>query len=182
MSTPRFQSKANIGESAGFTLVEVLVAVVVLAIGLLGLASLRVASLHFNHSAYLRSQATLMAYDMAERMKANPVALRNGTYNIPAKEQNGDCLTITGCNPVAMAQNDAYEWDTALRGILPDGRGVVCLDGSPNDATYGDDGEGLVASCDGAGAIYVVKLGWKDDRAKGGTEDGKEVFETSFLP
>jgi type IV pilus assembly protein PilV len=58
----------------GFTLVEVLVAALVLAVGLLGLAGLQLASMKSNHSAYLRSQATVAAYDLLDRMRADPGA------------------------------------------------------------------------------------------------------------
>lgn len=170
----RRQHKAK---SAGFTLVEVLVAVAVLAVGLLGMAGLQVASLHFNHSAYLRAQATLMAYDMAERIKANPVGLANGNYNkqnAPDADIAG-CLTVDGCNPAQMAQHDLFEWKAALTRQLPGGKGVVCIDKTPNDASYDDP----AASCDGDGSIYVIKIGWQDERATGGREEKKEMFETS---
>ena len=63
---------------SGFTLLEVLVALVILSIGLLGLAGLQAASLRYNHSSYLRSQATLIAYDIVDRMRANRQEALNG--------------------------------------------------------------------------------------------------------
>jgi type IV pilus modification protein PilV len=65
--------------SAGFTLLEVLVAVLVLAIGLLGLARLQMTVMKSNQSAYLRSQASLLAYDISERMRANRTAALGGS-------------------------------------------------------------------------------------------------------
>ena len=56
----------------GFTLIEVLIAVLVLSIGLLGLASLQAASLKNNYGAYMRSQASILANDMADRIRSNP--------------------------------------------------------------------------------------------------------------
>ena len=58
-------------EAGGFTLIEVLVALVVLAVGLLGLAALQVMSLKYNQTAYNRNQATVIANDLADRMRAN---------------------------------------------------------------------------------------------------------------
>jgi len=55
----------------GFTLVEVLVALIVLAIGLLGLAQLQARGLKFNQDAYTRSQGTTLAYEIIDRMRAN---------------------------------------------------------------------------------------------------------------
>lgn len=65
----------------GSTLLEVLVSIVIIAFGLLGLAGLQATSVKGNHSAYLRSQATLLAYDMGERMRAAREDTQNGTYD-----------------------------------------------------------------------------------------------------
>jgi type IV pilus assembly protein PilV len=62
----------------GFTLTEVLVAVLVLAVGLLGLAGLQLAGMKGNHSAYLRSQAAIAAYDLLDRVRADPAAFSGG--------------------------------------------------------------------------------------------------------
>lgn len=145
----------------GFTLIEVLVAVVVLAIGLLGLASLQVFGLRNNHSAYMRSQATLLAYDMADRMRANPVGLNNGKYNKPAATAHPPCLTTTGCSPTEMAEQDMREWTNTLTGQLPRGTGIVCIDSTPDDGTA----TATAASCDGSGNVYVIKVWWDDDRS-----------------
>ena len=70
-------------KNAGFTLIEVLIAMLVLAVGLLGLAGLQATSLRNNQSAYNRSQATQLAYDLADRMRANFTEankLANSTY------------------------------------------------------------------------------------------------------
>ncbi len=66
---------------SGSTLLEVLVAVVILAFGLLGLAGLQTTSVKSNHSAYLRSQASLLAYDMADRMRTTRSAAEAGRYD-----------------------------------------------------------------------------------------------------
>lgn len=127
---------------AGFTMVEVLVAVLVLSIGLIGLASLQGVSLQFNNSAYLRSQATNLAYDMADRVRANrQVALNSGAYNLdPA-----DAAPVPG----DLASTDLAEWRTALQTMLPAGTGgvtvaaggaltvVVCWDDTRGEAIAG---------------------------------------------
>ncbi|MGH8551522.1 MAG: type IV pilus modification protein PilV [Methylococcales bacterium] len=148
----------------GFTLVEVLVAVFVLALGLLGLSGLQVASLQNNHSAYLRSQATLLAYDMADRMRANATALAALAYDQPAATMNANCTTVTGCTPAQMALHDMYEWSaaasqTSVANVLPNGAGMVCLDSVP------DDGTSAAPNCDGNGTSYAIKVWWTDDRS-----------------
>ena len=71
----------------GTTLIEVLVAIVIISIGLLSVAALQTVSLKSNNGSYLRSQATFLAYDLADRMRAAPDATRNDAY---ADGQGGD--------------------------------------------------------------------------------------------
>lgn len=56
---------------AGFTLIEILVAMLILAIGMLGIAAMQLRGLQYNHDAYLRSQVNLLAYDISDRMRLN---------------------------------------------------------------------------------------------------------------
>lgn len=160
----------------GITIIEVLVAVLVLSIGLLGLAGLQAASLRNNHSAYLRSQATLLAYGIADRMRANKVQSTGaGTgyimsaYSIPSQVAN--CDSTTGCSTADMAQNDLYEWETTLKAVLPNGQGVVCIDSTPDDGTSGSP------ACDGSGNVYAIKIWWTDDRT-----GNLQLFTTAFRP
>ncbi len=102
----------------GFTLLEVLVAIVVLSIGLLGLAGLMVSSLKNSHSAYQRTQVTWLAYDALDRMRANrQVALAQG-YNLALGAAPGGS---------GLAATDLSEWDTALSGTLPEGDGSILV-------------------------------------------------------
>jgi type IV pilus assembly protein PilV len=102
----------------GFTLLEVLVAVLVLSIGLLGLAGLMASSLKNSHSAYQRTQATWLAYDMLDRMRANrAVALALG-YNLALGADPGGS---------GLAADDLSEWDTALADTLPAGDGSILV-------------------------------------------------------
>jgi type IV pilus assembly protein PilV len=68
----------------GFTLVEVLVTIIIMSIGLLGVAGLQLASMRSNHSAYLRTQATLAAYDLIDRMRADPAAFNGNHFKVGA--------------------------------------------------------------------------------------------------
>lgn len=86
----------NTKRSRGFTLVETLIALVVLSIGLLGVAALQLSSLRMNSSAAMRSQATLLAYDIVDRMRANQLAARGGAYDIAyAVTPSGSTLAAT---------------------------------------------------------------------------------------
>lgn len=104
------------GMQHGFTMVEVLVTVLILAIGLLGLAGLQSTALRSNHSAYLRSQATVLAYDIADRMRANRTAALNDDYNV------GLGGAPTGST---MAVTDVNAWKGNLAAMLPQGDGTV---------------------------------------------------------
>ena len=103
----------------GVTLIEVLVALLVLSIGLVGLAALQVNSLRFNHSAFLRTQSTVLAYDIIDRMRANQTSARSGSYNV----STGSCST--SCSSNAFANTDLAEWKTNLATRLPSGDGAV---------------------------------------------------------
>lgn len=104
----------------GATLLEVLVTIVVLAIGLLGLAGLQVTSIQSNHSAYYRSQATILAYDLSDRMRSNRAQALDGAYAI-------DFPTSSSSNAVSGSRTaqDVAEWLNSLADTLPSGTGKV---------------------------------------------------------
>lgn len=81
---------------AGFTLVEALVALVVLSIGLLGVAALQFTSLKANHGSATRTQAVYLAYDIIDRMRSNPT----GDYTLPPVAG-----TVVGDDLIAWQQN-----------------------------------------------------------------------------
>jgi len=146
--------------NSGFTLIEVLVAVVVVSIGLLGLAELQISGLRANMSSEARSKATLLASDIVERMRANPSGVVAGAYHgiaaskticegtrpVPFCSSTSDnsedippCPTAT-----AMAAFDAWVWACGMAppgvrkgGVtnqLPGGIArVTCNDNNPDD-------------------------------------------------
>lgn len=123
---------------SGFTLIEVLVAVLVLSIGLLGLAGLQTTSLRNNNSAYMRSQAAILAYDMSDRMRANRDAAAAGAYDLD--------LTSTYTGEGSVAADDLDEWMGNLTAILPQGQGEVARAGSAVTVTVQwDDTRGVEA-------------------------------------
>ena len=146
-------------KQSGFTLIEVLVSSLILSIGLLGVAGLQALSLKNNQSAYMRSQATALAYDLSDRMRSNVAGANAGFYAPAAAATRGPCTTTLGCSPQQMAQNDLSEWLGALAANLPMGSGFVCIDSTPNDGT----GVGNPA-CDGAGTQFSVKVWWDENR------------------
>src|ERR1700722_16414086 len=135
-------NKCNgVAGAKGFTLVEVLVSLVVLAIGLLGIAKLMLLSSHSNDSAYLRSQATALAYEILDDMRANRLEALppNSSYNTAAATPvvfpyPGVACVATACNNATqVAKYDLFQWGMRLdansglipAGALPNGQGKV---------------------------------------------------------
>ena len=164
---------------SGFTLIEVLVAVLILAVGLVGVAGLQTVSLQNNQSAFMRSQATALAYNIADRMRANRNTAVANLYDPLAAAASANCMSTTGCTPQDLARNDLAQWDAAITASLPMGEGFVCLDSTPNDGTGAGDPQ-----CDGAGTEFAVKIWWDDNRdgvITVGASDS-ERFAITFRP
>ncbi len=116
----------------GFTLLEVLVALLVLSVGLLGLASLQTRGLATGHNAYLRSQAVLLTRDIAERIRANNnyvLATKDAVtteYSVSYEREYGNTNCVDNpCTPTEMARFDVDQWLSALAGTLPAGDGQI---------------------------------------------------------
>lgn len=110
----------------GFTLLEVLIALLVLSIGLLGLAALQTVGLKSNQMAAMRTQATQSAYDITDRMRSNPQGVIDGDYDV----DNGthaaaatDCQAAL-CDDASLAAYDLDEWKKSI-GLLPGGLGEI---------------------------------------------------------
>lgn len=129
--------------SRGFTLIEVLVTIVILAVGLLGLALMQTTSLSNQLETYQRAQAMLLLEDMANRIRANSVAARDtdgvdagypeGDYGPPLPEEDCyDPVILDDAMVNDTAERDLCYWNTALAGSGVwrdvDGDGVVDAD------------------------------------------------------
>ncbi len=120
----------------GFTLLEVLVAVLVFSFGLLGIAGMMTISVRNNHNGYLRSQANFLAENMVDRMRANPVALWNGVYDGTPTVGTASCALGSPCNYNALAQFDMEQWAQSLQVALPSGTGnIACVANGAADTT-----------------------------------------------
>lgn len=142
--------------AAGFSLLEVLVALFVLSIGLLGLAALQTTGIKFNQQSYQRTQATLQAYEIIDRMRANRAG---GTINalyddvtLGSKPGSDNCASTTDCDADQMAEFDIRTWNTANETLLTEGSGAVCR------GTFDSDLE-----CTVGGVIHRVGIKWKEN-------------------
>ncbi len=143
---------------AGVTLIEVLVSALVVAIGLVGVAGLQVASLKNNQSAFMRSQATALAYDLADRMRSNRDGAGSNQYDPATAALTAGCASPSGCSAQQLAEHDMAEWAAALSSHLPMGQGTVCIDSTPNDGA-----SAASPACDGSGTQFAVKVWWDDN-------------------
>ena len=126
----------------GFTLLEVMIALVVFSFGLLALAALMAKGLQYNTSALHRSYASSQAYDMADRMRANRLGIDAGNYDsVSGAGTDPGCIT-SGCTPAEMAQYDGWAWNSVNAAVLPSGSGTVL----------------------NSGGTYSITLTWDDDR------------------
>lgn len=166
---------------SGFTLVEILIAVVIFSIGLLGIAGLQVSGMRFTHDSQLRSIAVAQAETMADMMRANESGMQQGYYNIQnamPDDFDPDCGAVV-CTSEERAVYDLKVWNTttldapkeAVADVLPSGHGVVCIDSTPDDGTLG------AWECDNVGIVYAIKIEWNertvgnDDVAQRGNTD-----------
>ena len=154
-------------KQSGFALFETLVSVVVLSTGLLGVAAMQYTGLRDNNRATERSLATIIAYDMIDRMRANTTGSRDGDYRIPDPSVPPtalgvyDCITdFTGtattgiCSPAEMANADLVDWWTNSLSTLPSAAAsIICVDSSNTS----------VNPCP-ADALHIVTIMWDDAR------------------
>lgn len=112
----------------GFTLLEVLIAIVVLSFGLLGLAGIQAVGIKNTYDANARTLAIQQAYDIADRIRANAVGATAGAYDsitntIPA---DPSCIT-SGCSATQLRDYDQRYWNTNNQNMLPAGGGTVAV-------------------------------------------------------
>ena len=157
------QSPQRASRVSGFTLLEVLISIVVIAFGLLGIAGLQAFALKNNQSAGQRMTTTMLAGDMVERVWSSNRDFRL-LYNAPSlasyNSPVSSCTTAAGCTPTQLASNDLAEWQARVAASLPSGAGIVCKDSTPDDGI-----DATNPQCDlNANSPYVVKIWWLDNR------------------
>ena len=137
------QSRKNQSHS-GFSLVEVLIALVIMSVGMLGIAGLYVESMQAGRTSSFRHNAVTIASDVADRIRANPA----GGVDYEGVGGNNNCvLGNVDCNPAQMAANDIDLWKTQAGATLPNGDVTITFDDTVNPPEYR-----IVVSWDEAGA------------------------------
>ena len=118
--------------SKGFTLLEVMIAMVIFSIGLLGLASLQAIAMQNEHASYSRSQAILLAYEMADRITVTPsgspsYVIAATTTTVPGYTGSAMC-TANDCTTTNIVSFDMGLWKTSIGDLLPGGQGSIARD------------------------------------------------------
>lgn len=105
----------------GFSLLEVMIALIIFSVGILGMAGLLMLSVRTNHSAYLRSQAGFLAQGMADRMRLNMPALWNNQYDrtYPVTGTPPACTAAAACSITDITTRDGIMWSRQLNQLLP---------------------------------------------------------------
>jgi type IV pilus assembly protein PilV len=126
----RFQSQR------GFNLVEAMVTLVVVSVGMIGIAALYGQGLGAGRTALYRTVAVNLAGDMADRIRLNRIGL--GSYNGPGAAAPCDPGGGTKCTAAQMAQQDLWSWNQLVARSLPNGAGAVTYAaGAPPSYTIG---------------------------------------------
>lgn len=178
-----FLNHANRNQK-GFTLIEILITVIVLSIGLLGLAGLQISGLRANISSEARSKASILANDIAERMRANPLGVQNDDAgadnqyaNISTADQN--CATLPGkfcsnyndgsshsadsCTPAQMAAFDSWVWACGMPkadNVVKEGVTNILNEGT-GTVTCNDDNLIDADTCS-PGSSHTITISWNE--------------------
>ncbi len=150
----------------GFTLLEVMIALLIFGVGVLSVAALQGVAKRANYEAIQRTTATQLAFDLLERMRANASGLNwyvqgkesvlQPTLNPPGAGPAPDCLTrAAACDARQMAQRDLWEWQSRLLGVLEDRAGAAT--GGLVDPTACIRAE----QAGGAATLYTVAIAWR---------------------
>jgi type IV pilus assembly protein PilV len=118
---------------SGLSMVEIMVSIIIMAVGLLGLAGLQMNAMKYQKSSSQRSEASDAAYDLSERMRAN-AAFRdtylspNNTYAtgaVPITASDASCGLVSSCTGATIAQNDLNNWYRTVQRRLVGGSGSL---------------------------------------------------------
>lgn len=167
----------------GVSLIEVMIAVLIFTVGLIGVASLLVMATGANHGGFLRTQVTYLAQNMADRMSSNPIGVWQNSYNsedYPLSSAAQDCLD-SSCSPAQLAEYDQKMWSSQLKVFLPDAKATIaCTAAGAGFLPQGD----TLGNRPPFGGSCNMTITWTDrgSGAESSREAGLQTFAWEFQP
>jgi type IV pilus assembly protein PilV len=166
----------------GISLLEVLIALLVLSVGMIGLASLLVFVGRAGQVAMIRTQVAFLAENMIERMRANPIGVWKGFYNasFPLSGNAPACGGAAPCPAPAVAERDKLIWSDLLRSHLADvgDTSIHCdhagIGFTPDDAQ--------IARRPPYGGQCTMRIGWAEGGLSERGETRRQTFTWLFRP
>lgn len=132
-------NKSDRRSNDGFTLIEVLIAVILMSVGLLGMLSMQLQGLGNTNNSYFRTQATILGTDIVERMRANQEGVYAGNYDTINTDTtysavSGNCSA--SCSIAQLATQDIFEWTQNFAGASPRIPGATATVANSGDNTF----------------------------------------------
>lgn len=164
----------------GFTLFEVLVSILILAVGMLAAAGLQLSAIRTTQQSSMQTLAMSLAADMADRMRANDVIMNAPDATNPFLQvnlQSGQALSepekfcnleSAACTPTELANFEIYDWQKRLRELMPTAQAVICRDTNPWDSVgkmY--KWRCTVTSTSTDSGPVTIKVGWQAKKPDG---------------
>ncbi len=151
---------------AGTTLIEILAAVVIFAVCLVGMAALSLTALRSTADGHYVSQATLLADELADAMRSNLAGYEGGNFATTPGASGANCAPGSTCTALEQVQFDASRWMARVGNVLPAGTALICMDSTPDDGQPGEP------ACDGNG-LNTLKIFWLDNSAEESLDAGE---------
>jgi len=170
----KFMLQLKLRYQTGATMIEILVAVTVFSIAMAGMAAMTLNNVRSTSSAATRSQAVILADQLAETMRTNMTAYETGSFTATPGGTAVNCVGAE-CDAATIADFDATVWRTRVTSMLPGGQAFFCVDSSP------DDGIPTALACDGAGT-NVIKIFWTNTRFIAERQEGATDWRRLVMP
>ena len=163
----RSHSFEKLGRSRGFALLEALIGIVVVGLGFIGMAGLQLSALKDTQTSRNVSTATILARDMADRVRISGVAVAAFNFASAAPTTTVNCVGATNvCSGSDFFSTQYANWISLVQTQLVGGNGIVCRDSTPNDGTP------AAPSCSNAATDpMVVKVWWTEKDRNVGTQE-----------
>ena len=175
-------SLVNSTKEQGFSLIEVLISMVIMGVGLLGLAGLQITSMKGTTNANSRNVANMLVMDLSDRMRSNPIGVAGGFYgnSVSCSSAVRVCRINTYCSPQQVALFDVQETLCGMK------RSTRREGGVKNLLVNGDLDITCPSGCGSKNAIHNVTISWgdrtvhKSQQAGGSTID--QVLIVPIIP